>query len=192
MFFHMCWARTPKTVQLPFWGHGYSWTYGCSNVKSPVDNEWRYRTTDQRHRRAAVLTSHMLVSLLSLLGEGFAGSLAVFPLAETAASTPAATAVTGRLLCSSLRASGLGCEGGACSSGSWTVRSCCSLWLCSRRSWTRSSKMASCSSWMAWFRWVFLFCTATISREASWNTVYHFLWYYWVWVWGTVGILTTN
>ncbi len=102
-------------------------------------------------------TSHMLVSLLSLLGEGFEGSLAALPLAEAAASAPAATAATERLFCSSLRGSGLGCAGGACSAGGWTVSSCCSLWLCSRRSWTRSSKMASCSSWMAWFRWVFLF-----------------------------------
>lgn len=99
----------------------------------------------------------MLVSLLSLLGEGFEGSLAALPLAEAAASAPAATAATERLVCSSLRGSGLGCAGGACSAGGWTVSSCCSLWLCSKRSWTRSSKMASCSSWMAWFRWVFLF-----------------------------------
>lgn len=128
-----------------------------------MDKEGRYRTTDQWHRRTAVLTSHMLVSLLSLLGEGFEGSLAVFPLDEAAVSVLAATAVTERLDCSSLRASGLGCVGGACSAGGWTVSSCCSLWLCSRRSWTRSSKMASCSSWMAWFRWVFLFYRATKS-----------------------------
>lgn len=134
-----------------------------------MDNEWRYRTTDQRHRHTAVLTSHMLVSLLSLFGEGFEGSLVVFPLAEAAVSALAATAVTERLVCSSPRASGLGCVGGACSAGGWTFSSCCSLWLCNRRSWTRSSKMASCSSWMAWFRWVFLFYRATKSKQALCN-----------------------
>lgn len=102
----------------------------------------------------------MLASLLSLLGEGFEGSFAALPLAEAAGSAPEATAAVGRLVCSSLRGSGLGCVGGACSAGGWTVISCCSLWLCRRRSWTRSSKMASCSSWMAWFRWVFLFYVA--------------------------------
>lgn len=102
--------------------------------------------------------SHMLVSLLSLFGEGFEGSLAAaLPLAEAATSAPATTATTERLVCSSARGSGLGWAGGGCSAGGWAVSSCCSLWLCIRRSCTRSSKMASCSSWMAWFRWVFLF-----------------------------------
>lgn len=103
----------------------------------------------------------MLASLLSLPGEGLEGSLLFFPLAEAAASVPAATAVTERLACSSLRASGLGCVGGACSDDGCTFSSCCSLWLCKSRSWTRSSKIASCSSWIAWFRWVFLFYRAT-------------------------------
>lgn len=107
----------------------------------------------------------MLVSLLSLLGEGFEGSLAVFPLAAVGVSAAAAVAATERLVCSSLRASVLGCGGGACSAGCWTVSSCCCLWLCRRRSWTRSSRMASCSSWMAWFRWVFLFWRATTCRQ---------------------------
>lgn len=77
----------------------------------------------------------MLVSLLSLFGEGFDGSLAAFPLVvAAAASAVGATAATERLVCSSLRASGLGCVGGACSADGWAVNSCCSLWLCRRRS----------------------------------------------------------
>lgn len=102
----------------------------------------------------------MLPSLLSLPGEGFEGSFAALPLAVTAGSAAEAPAALERLVCSSLRGSGLGCDGGACSAGCWIVISCCSFWLCRSRSWTRSSKMASCSSWMAWFRWVFLFCVA--------------------------------
>ncbi|KAG7220897.1 hypothetical protein INR49_017747 [Caranx melampygus] len=81
-------------------------------------------------RRRATERSHMLVSLLSLLGDGFEGSLAAFPLAEAAVSVVVAAAAapaaavtvvtTVRLVCSSLRASGLGCVGGACSAGGWT------------------------------------------------------------------------
>ena len=111
----------------------------------------------------------MLASLLSLLGEGFEGSLAALPLAGTAASAPAAAGTTERLFCSSLRGSGLGCVGRACSAGGWTVSSCCSLWLCRRRSWTRSSKIASCSSWMAWFRCVFLFYVAIKTKAVVWQ-----------------------
>lgn len=50
----------------------------------------------------------MLASLLSLLGEGFEGSFAVFPLVEAALSVLPAVAETERLAGSSLRASGLG------------------------------------------------------------------------------------
>ncbi len=63
------------------------------------------------------------------------------------------------------RSSGLGWEGGACSEVGGDVSSCCILWVWRRRSWTRSSNMASCSSWMAWFRWVFLFCRETQQRH---------------------------
>ncbi len=121
----------------------------------------------QQHRRITEKASHMLVSRLSLLGEGFEGSLATLPLAEVATSAPVATVAAERLVCSSLRGSGLGCVGGACSAGCWTVISCCSLWLCRRRSWTRSSKIASCSSWMAWLRWVFLFYRAAKTHTAA-------------------------
>lgn len=128
-----------------------------------------WRTTGRRRGRLAARshqTSHMWVSLLSLFGEGFEGSLAALPLDEAAESAgAAATVATERLVCSSARGSGLGCRGGACSAGGWTVSSCCSLWLCRRRSWTRSSKMASCSSWMAWFRWVFLFYAAIKTQD---------------------------
>lgn len=157
-------------------------TNESSSVKSPVDNKWHYRTTDATAETQGSAeppntspTSHMLVSLLSLLGEGFEGSLAAFPLAEAAVSGPAAAAVTERLVCSSLRASGLGCAGGTCSAGGWTVSSCCSLWLCRRRSWTRSSKMASCSSWMAWFRWVFLFYRETKYRKVGFILIFFWL-----------------
>lgn len=66
----------------------------------------------------------MLESLLSLFGEGFEGSFAALPLEEAAASAAEAGATAARLICSSLRGSGLGCTGGACSAGGWTVISC--------------------------------------------------------------------
>lgn len=117
----------------------------------------RHGTGDPPELPPVESSSHMLESLLSLLGEGFDGSFAALPLEEAAASAPEAAGAAARLVCSSLWGSGLGCTGGAGSDSGWTVISCCSLWLCRRRSWTRSSKMASCSSWIAWFRWVFLF-----------------------------------
>lgn len=128
------------------------------------EGEWNYGKPDQRKTRSSTDPPdypsewfHMLVSLLSLFGDGLEGSFAVLPLEEAAVSALEAAATTARLICSSMRGSGLGCTGGACSVSGWTVISCWSLWLCRRRSWTRSSKMASCSSWIAWFRWVFLF-----------------------------------
>lgn len=53
-------------------------------------------------------SSHMLVSRLSLLGDGFEGSFSGFPLVGAGASPVAATVEMERLVCSSLRASGLG------------------------------------------------------------------------------------
>lgn len=103
------------------------------------------KTAAQTHKYITLVASHMLASLLSLLGEGFAGSLAAaadaFPLTGVAVSVAAAAAATAvaataaaagaptaaaaeRLVCSSLRASGLGCVGGACSVDGWTVSSC--------------------------------------------------------------------
>lgn len=113
---------------------------------------------------------YRLASLLSLLGDGFMASFPGFPLAGVAAAAASAGSMAtaaARLIGSSAldRSSGLGWEGGACSVVGGDVSSCCNLWVWRRRSWTRSSNMASCSSWMAWFRWVFLFCRETQQRQ---------------------------
>lgn len=148
-----------QTVQQVF--HRY-----CPEVK--FTHELSVQTTGGRTgQHEGHAASH--TSLLSLLGDGFEASFAALPLAGegSGAGPGAAVAVVGRLDCSSLRGSGLGCVGGACSPGGWTVISCCSLWLCRRRSCTRSSRIASCSSWMAWLRCVFLFCRWEKESEKS-------------------------
>lgn len=62
------------------------------------------RSSNRPTRITPVESSHMLESLLSLLGEGFDGSFAALPLEEAAASAPeaaGAAAAAARLVCSS-------------------------------------------------------------------------------------------
>ncbi len=124
-----------------------------------------YVMSKHKHRCSDGKMVYRLASLLSLLGDGFKESFPGFPLVGVAVGSTATAAA--RLIGSSAldRSSGLGWEGGACSEVGGDVSSCCILWVWRRRSWTRSSNMASCSSWMAWFRWVFLFCRETHQRQ---------------------------
>lgn len=143
------------------------------NISLHLADPWprchNYVMSKHKRRCSDGQMGHRLASLLSLLGDGFMASFPGFPLAGAAAVAAVDSKATAaaRLIGSSTldRSSGLGWEGGACSEVGGDVSSCCSLWVWRMRSWTRSSNMASCSSWMAWFRWVFLFCSETKQRQ---------------------------